>query len=137
MALPMLLYGTEIWILTCYTKRGIKMVEMRLQRLLTIFWLLDHKKNQEIKDQLKVVGVIIKIRQSEGNTNHHCSREVISLPLIQQARVQILVGSVYWLKFFLAFFLNCKKNVKKFRLHLLSIYGQQHSLASDVIHGHH
>ena len=60
--------------------------------------------------------------------DHRSGLRITSLPLTQWARVRSPVGSVSCLRFFQNFFLNCKTNVRKFRLHSSGYHLTKHNL---------
>ncbi|PSN54630.1 hypothetical protein C0J52_10839 [Blattella germanica] len=57
MAIPILLYGSEIWTLTSNQLRRIEAAEMKLLRPLAGYTLYDHKRNADIRT--KPEGLIL------------------------------------------------------------------------------
>ena len=74
MFIPTLLYGSETWTLTVNQERRIEAAEMRLLRPLAGYRLLDYKTNQEIREQLKVTGILDKLQQYRREWHQHLLR---------------------------------------------------------------
>lgn len=74
LAIPTLLYGSETWILTRAQQRRIEAAEMRLLRPLAGFRLQDHKRNEDIRQELNVESVITIIEKYRNNWYDHITR---------------------------------------------------------------
>jgi hypothetical protein len=73
LALPILLYGSEIWTLRQKEKRRLTLIEMKLFRTAG-YTLFDHKRNEKILQELKVGPVDNKLRIYKSNWLQHVTR---------------------------------------------------------------
>jgi hypothetical protein len=62
LALPILLYGSELWTLRQKDKNRLTSIEMKIFRRTARYRLFGHKKNQEIVEEFKVEPVDDKLR---------------------------------------------------------------------------
>jgi hypothetical protein len=62
LAIPTLIYGSEIWTLTQQDKSRLKASEMKFLRRTAGYTLLDHKKNEDILQKLNTTSVLEKIK---------------------------------------------------------------------------
>ncbi|KAJ4434293.1 hypothetical protein ANN_22845 [Periplaneta americana] len=74
LALPFLLYGSEIWSLKKKDMNRIKAMEMKFLRRTAGYTLLDRKRNEEILEQLEVESVEEKISRYKFNWLDHVRR---------------------------------------------------------------
>lgn len=74
LALPSLLYGSEIWTLKKKDMNRIKATEMKFFRRTAGYTLLDRKRNEEILEQLEVESVEEKISRYKFNWLDHVRR---------------------------------------------------------------
>ncbi|KAJ4434368.1 hypothetical protein ANN_22927 [Periplaneta americana] len=74
LALPTLLYGSEIWTLKKKDMNRIKATEMKFFRRTAGYTLLDRKRNEEILEQLEVESVEEKITRYKFNWLDHVRR---------------------------------------------------------------
>ena len=63
LVLPTFLYGSENWTLTALQRRRIEAAEMKLLRPLAGYNLYDHKTNDYISRELRITGILDKIRR--------------------------------------------------------------------------
>ena len=73
-ATPILKYGCENWILNRKDNRKIEATERRFLRPLAGFTLLDHKRNTEIRDNLKIYNMTHLIEQQKRKWYEHVTR---------------------------------------------------------------
>jgi len=71
---PTFLYGSENWTLTALQRRRIEATEMKLLRPLAGYTLYDHKKNDHIRRELQITGVLDKIDEYRRNKLLHLQR---------------------------------------------------------------
>jgi hypothetical protein len=73
MAVPSLLYGTEIWTLRRTNKEQLTSIEMKFFRRTIGYTLFDHKR-KELLEELKVRPVDKKLRRYKSNWLQHVTR---------------------------------------------------------------
>jgi hypothetical protein len=71
LAIPALIYGSEIWTLTQQDKSRLKASEMKFLRRTAGYTLLDHKKNEDILHKLNTTPVLEKITKYRHNWVKH------------------------------------------------------------------
>ncbi|KAJ4432363.1 hypothetical protein ANN_20982 [Periplaneta americana] len=74
LAIATLLYGSETWILTRAQHRRIEAAEMRLLRPLAGFRLQDHKRNEDIRQELTIESITTIIEKYRNNWYDHITR---------------------------------------------------------------
>jgi hypothetical protein len=74
LAIPALIYGSEIWTLTQQHKSRLKAPEMKFLRRTAGYTLLDHKKNENILQELNITPVLEKITKYGHNWIKHVHR---------------------------------------------------------------
>jgi hypothetical protein len=62
MAIPTLLYGSECWTLTKRQKKRLEAAEMRFLRSVAGYSLIDHTRNEDIRDELQIVDTNSRIK---------------------------------------------------------------------------
>jgi hypothetical protein len=67
LAIPTLIYGSKIWTLTQEDKSQLKASEMKFLRRTVGYTLLDHKKNEDILQELNTTPVLEKITKYRHN----------------------------------------------------------------------
>jgi len=67
LVLPTFLYGSENWTLTALQRRRIEAAGMKLLIPLTGYTLYDHKKNDYIRRELQITGILDKIDEYRRN----------------------------------------------------------------------
>jgi len=60
LVLPTFLYGSENWTLTALQRRSIEAAEMKLLRPLAGYTIYDHKTNDYIRRELRIIGILDK-----------------------------------------------------------------------------
>jgi hypothetical protein len=55
MAIPTLLYGSECWTLTKRQKSRLEAAEMRFLRTVAGYQLIDHRHNEDIREELQII----------------------------------------------------------------------------------
>jgi hypothetical protein len=73
LAVPTLIYGSEIWTLTQQDKSRLKASEMKFLRTAE-YILLDYKKNEDILQELNTTSVMEKITKYGHNWAKHVHR---------------------------------------------------------------
>jgi len=63
LTLPIPLYGSEIWTHRKKDKKRLTPVEMKCFRRIAGYTLFDHKRNEEILEELKIESVDEKVRR--------------------------------------------------------------------------
>ncbi|KAJ4451110.1 hypothetical protein ANN_02550 [Periplaneta americana] len=80
MAIPTLTYGSETWCMTTQMKR-IEAAEMRLLRPIAGYSLLDHKRNEDIRQELNMPNIIETITEYRNKWHEHiCTMEPTRIP---------------------------------------------------------
>jgi hypothetical protein len=74
LAVPTLIYGSEIWTLRKQDKTRLTTSEMKFLRKTTGYTLMDHKKNEEIIRELQVAPIINKIQNYKNQMDTACHR---------------------------------------------------------------
>lgn len=74
MAVPMLLYGSEFWILTKKEERRIEAVEMRFLRSVAGYSLLDKIRSDDIRSELRIFKLIDRITKYRSDWKQHVDR---------------------------------------------------------------
>jgi hypothetical protein len=74
LALPILLYGSEIWTLRPKDKKRLTLIKIKFFRRTAGYTLFDHKRNEEILEELKVKPVDEKLRRYKSNWLQHVTR---------------------------------------------------------------
>jgi hypothetical protein len=74
LAIPTLIYGSEIWTLTQQDKSRLKASEMKFLRRTAGYTLLNHKKNEDILQELDTTSVLEKITKYRHNWAEHVHR---------------------------------------------------------------
>jgi len=72
--LPTFLYGSENWTLTALKRRRIEAAEMKLLRPLAGHTLYDHKTNDYIRRELRILSLLDKIDEYRRNWLSHLQR---------------------------------------------------------------
>jgi hypothetical protein len=67
LAVPILLYGSEIWTLRQKDKERLTSVGIKFFRKTAGYTLFDHKKNEEVLEQLKAEPVNEKLIRYKSN----------------------------------------------------------------------
>jgi hypothetical protein len=81
LALPTLLYGSEIWTIKQCDKNRLRIAEMKYLQRTAGYTLLDHKRNENILEELHVTQLEDKLRTYRHKWFQHVHRmEDISLP---------------------------------------------------------
>jgi hypothetical protein len=75
LAIPVLIYGSDIWTLTQQDKSRLKASEMKFLSRTAGYTLLDHKKNQDILQELNTTPVLEKITKYRHNWVKHVHRK--------------------------------------------------------------
>jgi len=65
------LYGSENWNLRALQRRRIEAAEMKLPRPQACYTLYDHKRNDYIRRELRITGIIDKIDEYRQNWLSH------------------------------------------------------------------
>lgn len=74
MAVPTLLYGSEVWVSSNSTKRKIQSAEMYFLRRTKGCTLMDKVKNEEIRTELQTVSINEQIESYRNNWLYHVDR---------------------------------------------------------------
>lgn len=74
MAIPSLLYGCESWVLKKNEERRIEASEMKFLRYVAGYTLLDKKRNEDIRKELKIDSIIQLIKEYQHNWKEHVNR---------------------------------------------------------------
>jgi uncharacterized protein YdcH (DUF465 family) len=74
LAVLLLLYGCEIWILKQRDISGLKTAEMKFMRRRAEYNLLDHRINEDVLEEIEIHTVEKKLAQYEQNLLNHVSR---------------------------------------------------------------
>jgi hypothetical protein len=74
LAVPTLIYGSEIWTLGKQDKTRLTTSEMKFLRKTAGYTLMDHKQNEEIIKELQVAPIINKIQNYKTKCIQHVSR---------------------------------------------------------------
>jgi hypothetical protein len=62
MAIPTLLYGSECWTLTKRQKSRLEAAEMRFLRSMVGYLLIDHRRNEDIREELQIIDINSRIK---------------------------------------------------------------------------
>jgi hypothetical protein len=81
LALSILLYGSEVWTLRPKDKKQLTLIGMKFFRTVG-YTLFDHKRNEEILEELKVEPVDEKLRRCKSNWLQHITRMNNRVPKI-------------------------------------------------------
>ena len=71
----MLLYGSEIWNLSKKDTKRLTSVQMKFFRRRAGYTLFDHKKNEEILEEMKVEPVNLKLRIIQIKLATTCNKD--------------------------------------------------------------
>lgn len=74
MAIPTLMYGSEVWSLTTTQYKRLEAAEMKLLRPVAGYTLLDHKRNEDIREEINITSVVDKIIEYRNNWYGHITR---------------------------------------------------------------
>jgi hypothetical protein len=74
LAIPILLYGSEAWTLKGRDKPRITAAEMKFMRKTAKYTWQDHKRNQDITEELKIQPVMEKINNYKNKWIQHVRR---------------------------------------------------------------
>ena len=74
LAVPMLLYGSECWTLNKELIRRLEVAEMKFLRFVAGYTLMDKKKNEDIRRELKIFNLTMKIEEYRRNWHEHICR---------------------------------------------------------------
>jgi hypothetical protein len=74
LALPILLHGSEIWTLRQKDKERLTTTEMQFSKGTARYTLFDHKRDEEILEELTVEPVDEKLRRYNSNWLQHATR---------------------------------------------------------------
>ena len=74
MAVPTLMYGSEVWSLTTTQYKRLEAAEMKLLRPVAGYTLLDHKRNEDIREEINITSVVDKIIEYRNNWYGHITR---------------------------------------------------------------
>jgi hypothetical protein len=74
MAIPTLLYGSECWTLTKRQKSRLEAAEMRFLRSVKGFRSIDHKRNEDIREELQILGINSRIKDYQIKWLQHLER---------------------------------------------------------------
>lgn len=81
MAIPTLTYGSETWCMTTQQMKRIEAAEMRLLRPIAGYSLLDHKRNEDIRQELNMPNIIETITEYRNKWHEHiCRMEPTRIP---------------------------------------------------------
>ena len=69
-----LLYGSKVWILNGGAMKKLGVAQMRFLRPLLGFTRLDHQRNSDIRDKLKVNNIVEDIQSYHQKWFHHLQR---------------------------------------------------------------
>jgi hypothetical protein len=62
MAIPTLLYGLECWTLTKRQKSRLEAEEMRFLRSVAGYRLIDHRRNEDIREEIQIIDINSRIK---------------------------------------------------------------------------
>lgn len=74
MAVPVLLYGSESWVLTRKKSSNIQASEMRFLRAVKGCSLLDQLRNENIRNDLNIFSIVDKIKEKRSAWSQHIQR---------------------------------------------------------------
>ncbi|KAJ4445668.1 hypothetical protein ANN_12352 [Periplaneta americana] len=74
MSVPTLTYGSENWTLNKSDRRKIEAAEMRFFRSVAGFTLLDHKRSEDIRAELKIFNLNDKLLECKEDWKEHIER---------------------------------------------------------------
>jgi hypothetical protein len=74
LVLPMLLYGSEIWTLSKKDTKQVPSIQIKIFRRRAGYTLFDHKRNEEILEQMKVEPVNVKLRIIQTKLATTCNK---------------------------------------------------------------
>jgi hypothetical protein len=74
LALPVLLYGSEIWTIKARDTRRITAVEMKYMRRTAGYIWTDYKTNAQITKELKITQILDKLLEYKRNWIQHVNR---------------------------------------------------------------
>jgi hypothetical protein len=71
---PVLTYGSDAWAIRRADEKGLQAAEMKFMRKTAGFTILDHKRNEELLENLKVEPVSKFIQNYRANWKDHSER---------------------------------------------------------------
>jgi hypothetical protein len=74
MAMPALLYSSECWTLTKIQKSRLEAAEMRFLRSVAGYRLIDHKRNEVIREELQIIDINSRIKDYQIKWLQHLER---------------------------------------------------------------
>ena len=74
LALPVLLYGSEIWTIKARDATRITAAEMKYMRRTAGYTWTDHKTNTQTAKELKITPILDKLQEYKRNWIHHVNR---------------------------------------------------------------
>lgn len=74
LAIPMLTYGSEAWVLRKKDKQRISAAEMKFLRKTAGYTLLDRKRNESIQNELKITPVVRRVKEYRRRWREHVHR---------------------------------------------------------------
>jgi hypothetical protein len=74
MAIPTLLYGSEYWTLTKRQKSRLEAAEMRFLRSVAGYRLIDHRRNEDIREELQIIDINSRIKDYQIKWLQHVER---------------------------------------------------------------
>jgi hypothetical protein len=75
LALPVLLYGSEIWIIKASDARRITAAKMKYMRRKAGYTWTDYETNAQIAKELKITPILDKLLEYKRNWIQHVNRE--------------------------------------------------------------
>jgi hypothetical protein len=83
LAVPTLIYGSEIWTLRKQDKTRLITSEIKFLRKTAGYILMDHKQNEEITQELQVAPIIDKIQITKPN-GYSMSQELMTQDILKK-----------------------------------------------------
>jgi hypothetical protein len=74
MAIPTLLYGSDCWTLTKRQKRKLEAAEIRFLRSVAGYRLIDHRRNEDIREELQIIDINSGIKDYQIKWFQHFER---------------------------------------------------------------
>jgi hypothetical protein len=67
MAIPTILYDSECWTFTIRQKRRLEAAEFRFLRSVAGYRLIDHRRNEDIREELQIIDIKSRISDFQIN----------------------------------------------------------------------
>ena len=74
LALPILLYGSEIWTLRKKDEKQSQSIEMKFFRRIAGYIIFDHKRNEEILEELQIEPIDVEAKRIQIKLATTCSK---------------------------------------------------------------